>query len=145
MTSLPVFGMGPAVDLSTYEGTFKAFKKPIPLKFEFAAEEQDVQTLEGKVHCVAGDAIMTGIKNEHWPIPRGSFEKTYDFDPDTGLASKKKIVVCVRQMDEPFKVKVSWSDDLLVGEPGDYLVEYGSNDFGTVKEEIFAATYQVAD
>ena len=35
-----------------------------------------------------------------------------------------------------------WSNDLLQGEPGDYLVQYGPGDYGVVGREIFGKTYE---
>ena len=45
-------------------------------------------------------------------------------------------------MQEPFQVKVSWSADLLQGEAGDFLVQYGPGDYGVVGAEIFKETYK---
>ena len=89
----------------------------------------------------AGDAIMTGTEGEQWPIPAEKFAQTYD-DLGDGTASKKNIPVFAKEMSEPFQVKVSWSDDLLQGAPGDYLVQYGPGDYGVVGREIFGKTYE---
>ena len=88
----------------------------------------------------AGDAIMTGTEGENWPIPGDKFKKTYD-DLKDGTAAKKNIRVFAKEMTGPFQVKVSWSDDLLRGEAGDYLVQYGVGDYGVVGREIFGKTY----
>ena len=89
----------------------------------------------------AGDAIMTGTEGEQWPIPAEKFAQTYD-DLGDGTAAKKNIPVFAMEMHEPFQVKVSWSDDLLQGEVGDYLVQYGPGDYGVVGREIFGKTYE---
>jgi hypothetical protein len=93
------------------------------------------------VNAKAGAAVMTGTEGEQWPIPREKFEQTYDV-LEPGVAAKKNIPVFAKEMSEPFQVKVSWSDDLLRGEPGDYLVQYGPGDYGVVGREIFKKTYR---
>ena len=84
---------------------------------------------------------MTGTEGENWPIPAEKFAETYDV-LETGLAAKKNIPVFAKEMTEPFQVKVSWSEALLQGEAGDYLVEYGPSDYGVVGAEIFRKTYK---
>tara|TARA_R110000824_G_scaffold29626_1_gene98435 strand:- start:56 stop:508 length:453 start_codon:yes stop_codon:yes gene_type:complete len=127
-------------DLSQDPNAFETAKKPIPLEFSFADEDQTIETKEGSVRAQAGDAIMTGTEGEQWPIPIEKFKQTYD-DLGDGTAAKKNIPVFAKEMGEPFQVKVSWSDDLLSGEAGDYLVQYGPGDYGVVGREIFGKTY----
>ena len=105
---------------------FQTAKKPIPLEFRYAET-----------------AIMTGTEGEQWPIPAEKFTQTYN-DLGDGTAAKKNIPVFAMEMNEPFQVKVSWSDDLLQGEPGDYLVQYGPGDYGVVGREIFGKTYETS-
>ena len=119
---------------------FKTAKKPIPLNYEISKTAQTIATKEGPVAARAGDAIMTGTKGEKWPIPKNKFKQTYDIVGD-GLAAKKNIPVSAQQMNKPFNVKVSWSDDLLRGKAGDFLVQYGPGDYGVVEKEIFKQTY----
>ena len=119
---------------------FNTAKKPIPLKYQFAPKDLTIMTKEGPVGAKAGDAIMTGTKGENWPIPKNKFKQTYDVVGD-GLAAKKNIPVNAQQMNKPFNVKVSWSDDLLRGKPGDFLVQYGPGDYGVVEKDIFKQTY----
>ena len=131
------------MDLSKGEA-FIAVKKPIPLEVHFAKEDGTVETKEGSQPCKAGDAIMTGTKGEHWPIPLADFNKTYEVvDKDKGLYAKKSMEVYAREMDKPFTVNVSWSDKPLVGKPGDWLVQYKPGDFGVVDKEIFDETYNI--
>lgn len=121
----------------------KAMKKPIPLRFRFAKEVQDVATLEGVVTARAGDAVLTGTRGECWPVAREKFETSYDFDETTGVCSKKPVVVQVEQMNAAFEVSVSWSGQPLRGNAGDYKVAYGPGDFGVVARDIFDETYVV--
>jgi len=134
-------GLDDAPDLSQDPDGFETAKLPIPLEFRYAEEDETIETKEGSVGAQAGDAIMTGTEGEQWPIPAASFAETYD-DLGDGTAAKKNIPVFAKEMSEPFQVKVSWSDDLLQGEEGDYLVQYGDNDYGVVGTEIFVKTYE---
>ena len=131
-------GRGGNPDLS--KTGFKTAKKPIPLNYEISKAAQTIATKEGPVAARAGDIIMTGTKGEKWPIPKNKFRQTYDIVGD-GLAAKKNIPVHAQQMSKPFNVKVSWSDDLLKGKAGDFLVQYGPGDYGVVEKEIFKQTY----
>ena len=134
-------GLDDAPDLSQDPDGFETAKLPIPLEFEYSKRDGVIRTKEGEVSFKAGDAIMTGTEGEEWPIPAEKFAETYD-DLGDGTAAKKNIPVFAKEMTEPFQVKVSWSDDLLQGEAGDYLVQYGVGDYGVVGREIFGKTYK---
>ena len=136
-----VIGADESPDLSQDPEAFQTAKKPIPLQFRYAEGNEVIQTKEGSVSARPGDAIMTGTKGEQWPIPAESFAQTYDV-LKPGIASKKNIPVFAKEMRQPFQVKVSWSSDLLQGEAGDFLVEYGPGDYGVVGAEIFGETYE---
>jgi hypothetical protein len=128
------------IDLGKDVKAVRVYKKPVVLSFEYASEDTTIETKEGPVKCAKGDAVLTGTKGERWPIQRQKFESTYDVVGE-GQCAKKKIEVLAVQMDEPFTVNVSWSQDPLVGKPQDWLVQYGKGDFGIVSKEIFAETY----
>jgi hypothetical protein len=134
-------GLDENPDLSQVADAFETAKRPIPLRFRVAPEDETIETKEGPVNAKAGDAVMTGTEGEQWPIPREKFEQTYDI-LEPGSAAKKNIPVFAKEMSEPFQVKVSWSDDLLQGAPRDYLVQYGPGDYGVVGREIFKKTYK---
>jgi hypothetical protein len=135
-----VFGDDEIPELSQDEKAFQTSKKPIPAEFRIATEAETIETKEGPVDANPGDAIMTGVEGEQWPIPAEKFASTYD-DLEDGTAAKRDIKVWVKEMPEQFQVKVSWSDALLQGEPGDYLVQYGDNDYGVVGASIFQKSY----
>ena len=136
-------------ELSEDPDAIETFKKPLPLHFRIADDEETIETKEGPVTAQGGDYIMTGTEDENWPIPAIKFEQTYDIlstydkEPVRGEAAKKKIIAFAKQMSEPFQVKVSWSSDLLSGDPDDYLVQYGPGDYGVVGKEIFDKTYEI--
>ena len=134
-------GLDENPNLSDDSDAFETAKKPIPLEFRIAERDEEIQTKEGPVRATGGDAIMTGTEGENWPIPREKFEQTYDV-LKPGIAAKKDIPVFAKEMAEAFQVKVSWSPDLLQGDPGDFLVQYGPGDYGVVGREIFRKTYK---
>jgi hypothetical protein len=147
-----VIGADENPDLSQDAKAFKTAKKPIPLDFRYAEEGEVIYTREspapkGVTVPPGGAAVMTGTKGEVWPIPlkpddpAKSFGNTYDI-LEPGKAAKKNIPVFAKEMQEPFQVKVSWSADLLQGEAGDFLVQYGPGDYGVVGAEIFKETYK---
>ena len=55
----------------------KAIKKPVEVVFEFAEEDGEIETLEGKFSYKKGDAIITGVKGEKYPCRRDIFDQTY--------------------------------------------------------------------
>ena len=56
----------------------KAIKKPVIIDFEFAAEDGEIETLEGIMSYKKGDAVITGIKGEKYACRRDIFDQTYD-------------------------------------------------------------------
>ena len=123
-------------------------KKSMPVAVCFADSDGVCQTKEGDVSFKAGDAILTGVEGEQWPIIREKFDETYaPVNPtkkdSNGKYVKKPILVYALQMDEPFYVHVSWADDRIEGQPGDWLLQYGHDDYGVVSETIFDKTYQI--
>lgn len=122
----------------------KVIKKPVVVGFEIAKQTTVVQTLEGPVTAQPGDAIMTGVKGERYPIRGPKFAETYDIVGE-GKCAKKAVVVEAKRMDEPFTVTVGWSSEPLQGKPGDYHLTYGPGDFGVVAADIFAATYDIVE
>ena len=97
-----------------------------------------------------GDAILTGVEGEQWPIEREKFDASYEPVAPTcpgedGRYVKKPISVWALQMDEPFFVTVSWSNDRLEGQAGDWLLQYGEGDYGVVKNSVFQKTYEVLE
>lgn len=122
----------------------KAIKKPIHISFRYATIDELVSTLEGVVPARIGDAIVTGVKGEVYPITRPKFDATYEVVSE-GVAFKKPVVVEVEQMLEPFSVTVGWSSTPITGEVGDYRIEYAPGDYGVVNAAIFHETYDIVE
>lgn len=137
-------------DLSQLPNAVQVFKKPIPVTAAFAESDGVCSTLEGNVRFRTGDAILTGVQGEQWPVRREKFLATYEPCDGTtsgmpGLYIKKKILVWALELDQPYQVKVGWQSDELKGSLGDWLIQYGEGDYGIVNQNIFSETYDRAD
>lgn len=122
------------------QGSFKTFKKPAKERYEIAQEPGTIQTLEGPVNYDAGFYIMTGPKGEQYPITPQRFKELKD-DLGNGIASPKKIVKLAKLADHDGSVPTSWGETMHYTAGNDYIVKHGPNDYGVVKKDIFAQTY----
>ena len=128
----------------------RARKRPLPVSVEFAAAAGVLRTLEGPVRYRAGDALVTGIAGERWPIGRAKFVAAYEpiaptVSGNAGAYRRRPLVVWARRMNEPFRVRVGCADDPLLGGPGDWLVQYGADDYGIVAADLFGRIYALLD
>ena len=121
------------------QGSFNTFKKPAQEKYEIAKQAGTVQTLEGPVQYEAGHYIMTGPKGEQYPITPEKFNNLKD-DQGNGIATPKKIPKIAKLADHDGVIHTSWGD-LNYTAGNDYIVRHGENDYGAVKKDIFAQTY----
>lgn len=123
-------------------------KRPVPVEVAFAAADGTCATLEGAVSYRAGDAIITGVDGECWPVGRAAFLATYTPVAPTvagedGRYLKRPSVVRALRLTAPVAVPVGAAGDRLDGHAGDWLVRYGAASFGVVKDTIFARTYDL--
>lgn len=121
------------------QGSFKTYKKPNKEKYEIAQQAGTVQTLEGPVNYEAGHYIMTGPKGEKYPITPEKFREMKD-DLGNGICTPKKIFKLAKLADHDGVIHTSWGD-LNYTAGNDFIVKHGSNDYGAVKKDIFAQTY----
>jgi hypothetical protein len=122
------------------QGSFKTFKKPAQEKYEIAQEPGTIQTLEGPVNYDTGFYIMTGPKGEQYPITPERFKELKD-DQGNGVCTPKKIVKLAKLADHDGSVPTSWGETMHYTAGNDYIVRHGANDYGVVKKDIFAQTY----
>jgi hypothetical protein len=132
-------------NLSTNPNARQVIKKPLPLKVTFASQDGICQTLEGSVSYRKGDAILTGIAEEKWPVSRIKFDDRYVPLDDIvfgheGMYIKKPKIVLALKLEVPMSVTLE-KGDILEGKSGDWLLHYSESEFGIVKDEIFRATY----
>lgn len=123
-----------------FKDGFQTFKKPAREKYEIAQEDGTIQTLEGPVNYKNGYYILTGPKDEQYPIPPEKFDELKD-DLGDGVCSPKKIIKTAKLADHDGVVKTSWGEDLNYTANNDYIVRHGAGDYGVVKADIFKQTY----
>jgi hypothetical protein len=137
----------PRVDDAWFgSGSFKTFKHPTPISYETATDNGTVQTLEGPVDYTVGHKIITGPKGEKYPVSPIKFAAYYDDNGD-GTATPKKIMKVARLADHDGFVTVDWGkgpQKLFYTAGNDYIVKHGPGDYGVVKTDIFAKTYDTS-
>jgi hypothetical protein len=123
-------------------GSFETYKHPTPIHYKTAISNGTIETLEGPVDYQAGHKIITGPKGEQYPVGAEKFADYYDDNKD-GTATPKKIFKHAKLADHDGVVHASWGDlNYRAGE--DYIVRHGDNDYGVVKKDIFAQTYDTS-
>jgi hypothetical protein len=115
----------------------------------FARQDGTCETLEGSVGFRTGDAVLTGVSGEHWPVRRDLFLAGYTPEPPTeagqdGLYRKNPSVALALQLDRDTEVPAGWRPDLLHGHPGDWLLRYEDGSHGVLQDAIFRETYEAA-
>jgi hypothetical protein len=126
----------------------RKFEREVQVRF--TPEACTVQTPEGLVHALPGDAILTGVAGERWRVSRTHFAAKYRPRPPTQsgqngpyLSLRNRILAL--QMQEPFEVLLADGQSKLTGRPSDWLVDYGDGSLGIVSQPIFATTYEILD
>jgi hypothetical protein len=125
------------------KGAFSTFKKPAVEKYEIASAPGTVETLEGPVKYDTGHYIMTGPKGEQYPITPEKFRE-YKDDLGDGQCTPKKIPKVAKLADHDGVLHTSWGD-LNYTAGNDYIVKHGPGDYGAVKADIFAKTYDTSN
>lgn len=125
-----------------------ARQRPQIVAVAFAERAGSLDTLEGSVVFAAGDALLTGIKGERWPIPRQQFEQSFIPCPgqssgQPGAYQRQPRQVSAAQLKQPTCITLSDARGSLSGKAGDWLVEYAPGDRAIVAADIFALTYEL--
>lgn len=139
-----------ADDLARQPGAFRARARPVVVDVRFAEAAGTLQTLEGPVDYAPGDALVTGINGERWPIPRARFEASYH--PATGTEPgrngryiKHPREVWAWRADRPLDIRLPQGVGTLHANPGDIVVQYAAGDCAVVRADIFVKTYLAID
>ena len=69
------------------------------IDFEFAAEDGEIETLEGIMSYKKGDAIITGIKGEKYACRRDIFDQTYSIVEEGNAEGAPKTKMMVNSHD----------------------------------------------
>ena len=136
--------------LSNNPAALRVRNRPVRVDICFAKRDGVLKTLEGEVRYASGDALARGQLGDEWPIPRDRFWQTYEPDGDfsmgqDGAYRKKPVTLLAVQLTVPFEVTLSGGRGRLSGKPGDWLVEFSSEDWGIVNDAVFATTYEILD
>lgn len=121
-------------------------KRPLLVSVRFAVADMPMQTLEGPVMCFAGDAILTGVAGEHWPITRLAFEDSYQAVlpikmGEVGTYYKRPMIIEARRVAHTEAVVLT-NAGVLSAKPGDWIVTGPNGDEWVVEATIFAKTYE---
>lgn len=124
----------------------RAHKRRQRFAVHFATHDGSVHTLEGDVHARAGDAVVTGLAGEQWPVERARFMASYapvaplHFGQD-GLYESLPLPVLALPLDQACEVLLPDGVSRLHGRPGDWLVDYGDGSLGVVAAALFERVY----
>ena len=153
--TVPVFHSGgnkgvPEAAQANHRRGVRARKRAHIVQVYFADHPCEVGTPEGIVHAKPGDAIVTGMFGEHWPVERDFFDVKYEAVPPlkTGVPGSYlslPIEVVATPMHAPFEVVLADGHSRLHGQAGDWLVDYGDGNLGIVNADIFKATYEIME
>lgn len=124
------------------DGGFKTHKLDKPVPYTIADSDGVTKTLEGPVPYKVGHYIMgPGPKGEFWPLDPDNFHSKYNDNKD-GTGTPKLIHKHAKLADHDGVIHATWGDlNYKAGE--DYIVRHGHNDYGVVKKDIFAQTYEM--
>jgi len=113
----------------------------------FAKSDGELVSQEGLNRYSAGDAMITGSTGNRWIVSRDRFDARYEpvamvKAGEDGAYRNKRIPVLAMQIHEPFSINRSAGGDRLRGGAGDWLMQYGQQDFGIVEKNRFELVYQ---
>lgn len=134
--------------LEDVAGAVVATNIPLKREVEFARSSGSHQTPEGVVRYEAGDAIVKDENGDSWPVSRSVFDRLYrpfmgvNFGED-GHYHKVENTVRALQLSETSRVDMMAGRGVLLGEKGDWIVDYGNGDLAIVNGEAFERTYRI--
>ncbi len=134
-------------DVSQLSDAFRVRPCPVALHVRFADGAGEISTLEGRVKHAEGDAIVTGLAGEQWPIRRARFLATYTtvsptLEGQDGLYMKRPRSLWAAELTQAVQIPMSAGQGSLRGEVGDYLVQSSSGELWVVARSLFASTYE---
>ena len=119
-----------------------ARKRELSVQVHFAETDCVVPTREGPVQAHAGDAIVTGVFGETWPVRRERFAEKYREVAPAQFVSVPKQVLAL-EMKAPFAVVLADGVSTLHGDTGDFLIAYNDGSLGVVAGVIFPVIYEI--
>jgi hypothetical protein len=116
----------------------------------FAVENGFLQSREGVNHHATGDALIAGSTGDRWSVSLDRFGAKYAPVAPTrtgengGYVSIPIPVLAIR-IAENFSVARCRGGDVIQGNAGDWLLQFGPNDHGVVAALKFAKVYRKID
>ncbi len=139
-------------DLTQDPAACRAMKNEV-VWVEFAAAPGVLHSAVGQNRYAAGDALLTGSTGDRWCVSRERFDAKYLPEAaapgDAGAHGRagryrnRPAAVLAKRMTTAFTVRRCAGGDLLRGDAGDWLVQYGPGDHGVVAAARFAQVYRV--
>ncbi|MEI6486229.1 MAG: PGDYG domain-containing protein [Sphingomonadales bacterium] len=134
--------------LQQVPGVMMATSVPVTRTVTFSKAPGSHQTPEGAVRYESGDAIVTGDDGDSWPISRGTFEELYEVESGgvfgfEGSYVKKPRQVLALPLRESSRVDMSGGRGVLLGQGGDWIVDYGHGDMAIVSGNAFEKFYRL--
>ena len=125
-----------------------ARRRPLVLEVAFAHENIVIDTLEGLVPAATGDAVITGVRGERWPVRRTKFAELYEPVSGTRMGEdghyrRRAVVVRTTRLTQPLSLSLPDEHGALSGSAGDWLVQHTDGSFGIVADDIFERTYEL--
>jgi hypothetical protein len=134
--------------ISAHSRRIVARKLERAVHVRFAHVACEVYTREGIAKAKPGDAIITGTGGEQWRVSRARFAEKYRPRPPlvVGVAGEYlslRYQILAIPMSITFLVVLADGESRLMGQPGDWLVDYGDGSLGVVSPVVFATTYEI--
>ncbi|HZV55481.1 MAG TPA: PGDYG domain-containing protein [Rhodocyclaceae bacterium] len=134
------------IDLTTDHSAARYVKTEIVI-VTFARQDGELVSLEGPNRYRIGDALITGTTGSRWSVSRHRFDMKYQAVPPTlagadGRYEARPIPVLAKQISEFFTAERSAGGDVLRGNAGDWLLQYGPGDFGVAEHHRFMQVYR---
>jgi PGDYG protein len=126
----------------------RAAKLETRVQAEMVRESCEIATPEGPVGAKAGDAVVTDVAGDTWPVARAYFMSKYRPVEPTVVGTSGAYIsipqqVLALRMEEPFQVLLSDGVSQLHGHRGDWIVDSGDGDMRIVSAAAFARSYRI--
>jgi hypothetical protein len=141
-----VRGVITEVDLSANAAASRYVKHEF-VDVVFAADNGFLQSREGVNHYAIGDALIAGSTGDRWSVTLDRFRAKYAPVAPTRAGENGRYVsipipVLAVQMAENFSVARCRGGDIIHGNAGDWLLQFGPDDHGVVAAMKFAKVYR---
>jgi len=124
----------------------KARRRALVFSVIFSTASRTIETPEGPVQCSPGDAVITGIHGEEWPVGKDRFDELYEPVPPTkrgedGAYRRLPLDVDAAEIMDDCSFKLPGKRGTINAQAGDWLVRQPDGGMGVVAQEVFEETY----